>query len=100
MLRKIVVTALHLPILLCVCCAGARGQDAAKSSADDQSYTLKMPVDEVKVTFHVSDGKGDPLEHVKKDQIQLFDNGKQQNRTVAFHEYRDLPIRVGFLLEQ
>jgi len=99
MLRKIVVTALHLPILLCVCCAGARGQDAAKSSADDQSYTLKMPVDEVKVTFHVSDGKGDPLEHVKKDQIQLFDNGKQQNRTVAFHEYRDLPIRVGFLLD-
>ena len=31
--------------------------------------------------------------------MQLFDNGKLQNRTAAFHEYRDLPIRVGFLLD-
>ena len=62
-------------------------------------FTLKMPVDEVKVTFHVSDAKGDPIQHLKADDLQLFDNGKQQNRKVAFHEYSDLPIRVGFLLD-
>ena len=58
-----------------------------------------MPVDEVKITFHASDEKGDPLEHLKKDNVQLFDNGKPQSRTVAFREYDDLPIRVGFLLD-
>jgi Ca-activated chloride channel homolog len=99
MLRKNFVTLFYFPILLSSCCYSAIGQDAAKSRADEQSYTLKMPVDEVKVTFHVSDQKGDPLQQLKKDQIQLFDNGKLQDRTVAFHEYRDLPIRVGFLLD-
>ena len=77
-------------------CRIAHGQPPAKPATDDPAYTLKMPVDEVRVTFHVSDGKGDPVEHLKKDDLQLFDNGKRQSRTVAFHEYRDLPIRVGF----
>ncbi len=73
-----------------------------RSAAQDSppaDYTLKMPVDEVKVTFHVSDSKGDPIQHLKADNLQLFDNGKQQNRKVAFHEYSDLPIKVGFLLD-
>jgi VWFA-related protein len=96
--RKLAVIALHLLAIYPWCCIAA-GQEAAKPTADNQSYTLKMPVDEVKVTFHVSDAKGDPLQHLKKSDVQLFDNGKPQNRTVAFHEYRDLPIRVGFLLD-
>jgi VWFA-related protein len=58
-----------------------------------------MPVDEVKLTFHVSDGRGDPIGHLKKEQVQLIDNGKAQRHIVAFHEYRNLPIRVGFLLD-
>jgi VWFA-related protein len=97
--RKNVVIAACLLILVCGCCSTVAAQEAAKPPTDDQSYTLKMPVDEVKVTFHVSDGKGDPIEHLRKDDVQLLDNGRQQNRTVAFHEYRDLPIRVGFLLD-
>jgi len=71
-------------------------QDSPSSAA---GYTLKMPVDEVKVTFHVSDPKGNPIQHLKKDDLELFDNGKLQNRKVAFHEYSNLPIRVGFLLD-
>jgi len=99
MLRNKVLAAVHFLILLFAGCFGAIGQNGAKTNADEQAYTLRMPVDEVKVTFHVSDSKGDPLEHLKKDQIELFDNGKPQSRTVAFREYRDLPIRVGFLLD-
>jgi len=78
---------------------GAATQDSSGSTADERNYTLKMPVDEVNVTFHVADSKGVPIEHLKKDDLELFDNGKLQNRTVAFHEYADLPIRVGFLLD-
>lgn len=98
MSRKLFLFAPCL-IMLCACCEFAVCQDGTKASSDVQSYTLRMPVDEVKVTFHVSDGNGEPIEHLKKDDVQLLDNGKLQRRTVAFHEYRDLPIRVGFLLD-
>lgn len=74
-------------------------QNPSQSSEQDQPFTLKVPVNEVNVMFHVSDSKGVPLEHLKRDDLQLFDNGKRQSRVVAFHEYRDLPIRVGFLLD-
>jgi VWFA-related protein len=77
----------------------AFSQGPRPSNPDDSSFTLKMPVDEVKVTFHVSDGKGDAIEHLKREQVQLIDNGKSQSHIVAFHEYRNLPIRVGFLLD-
>ena len=78
---------------------GGRAQDRTKSSGEAQPYTLSMAVNEVKVMFHVSDSKGAPIEHLKREDVQLFDNGKRQSRVVAFHEYRDLPIRVGFLLD-
>ena len=77
----------------------AFSQESPASNPDDTSYTLKMPVDEVKVTFHVSDGNGDAIERLKKEQVQLIDNGKSQSHIVAFHEFRNLPIRVGFLLD-
>jgi len=99
MLRKNLVAALNLIILLFAGSRTTLGQASAKPRADEQSYTLKMPVDEVKVTFHVSDGSGNPLQHLNKSEIDLFDNGKLQNRKLAFHEYSDLPIRVGFLLD-
>jgi len=97
MSRKNASAALYLLIFLSAF-RTPHAQQAPKS-ADEPSYTLNMPVDEVRVTFHVSDTKGDPLEHLKKEQVQLFDNGKLQYRLAAFHEYRDLPIRVGFLLD-
>jgi Ca-activated chloride channel homolog len=95
---KTLNVAAHLLVFL-ASCRIAIGQAPPTPSPDEQSFTLKMPVDEVKVSFHVSDGKGDPIEHLKRDDVQLFDNGKQQSRTASFHEYRDLPIRVGFLLD-
>lgn len=98
MARKLFVIASYL-MILCACREFALSQDGSKTSADGQAYTLRMPVDEVEVTFHVSNEKGDPIEHLKKNDVQLWDNGKRQSRTVAFHEYRDLPIRVGFLLD-
>ncbi len=99
MLRNFQVIGWLIVAVLTACCAVATSQDSQKSAADQPAYTLKMPVDEVRVTFHVSGGNGEPIEHLKKNDVQLFDNGKPQSRTVAFHEYRDLPIRVGFLLD-
>lgn len=96
MRRQLLIFALAL--LPCVPSSLASSQDA-KQSSPDQPYTLNMPVNEVKVTFHASDEKGVPLEHLKKSDVQLSDNRKLQKRLVAFHEYHDLPIRVGFLID-
>jgi Ca-activated chloride channel homolog len=98
MLRRSCICA-GVALLFIVLYQGAAGQDASNPDVDDRPYTLNMPVDEVKVMFHVADHKGDPIEHLKKDDLELFDNGKLQKRKVAFHEYSDLPIRVGFLLD-
>jgi hypothetical protein len=77
----------------------ALAQDAPKPKSEDQTFTLSVPVNEVNLTFHVSDEKGAPLMHLRTKDFQLFDNGRRQSRIVAFHEYSDLPIRVGFLLD-
>ena len=73
-------------------------QDPAKLG-EDEPYTLNMAVNEVKVMFHAADGKGVPIEHLKKSDVKLQDNGKVQSRIVAFHEFSNLPIKVGFLLD-
>src|SRR3954464_11047905 len=98
MSRKNPVTALSLLAIVSASWI-AFSQEPTTPNGEDPSFTLKMPVDEVKVTFHVSDGKGDAIEHLKGEQVQLFDRGRAQSHIVAFHEYRDLPIRVGFLLD-
>jgi len=95
MLRRNCICA-GITLIFALIHQGAAAQDSSSSAPD---FTLKMPVDEVKVTFHVSDSRGDPIEHLKRDDLDLFDNGKLQKRKVAFHEYSDLPIRVGFLLD-
>lgn len=87
-------------LILCAPSRSAFSQDANSTPPGaDQPYTLNVAVNEVKVTFHVADSKGDPVEHLKKSDVQLTDNGKPQGRFVAFHEYSDLPIRVGFLID-
>lgn len=87
-----------IALILSAVCQSAFAQNP-KSDPEERPYTLSVPVNEVNVMFHVADSKGVPVEHLRKSDLQLFDNGKQQNRLVAFREYRDLPIRVGFLLD-
>lgn len=99
MCRNIITVAATF-LILCAPSHSAFPQDAKSAPpGTDQPYTLNMAVNEVKVTFHVADSKGTPIEHLKKNDVQLSDNGKTQNRLVAFHEYADLPIRVGFLID-
>jgi VWFA-related protein len=56
-------------------------------------------VNEVSLTFHVSDAHGVSLGGLKQEDLKLFDNGKPQSRIVEFQAYSDLPIRAGFLLD-
>ena len=62
-------------------------------------YTLRVPVDEIAITFHASASNGTPLTHLTRNDLRLSDNGKRQDRIVMLQSYEDLPIRAGFLFD-
>ena len=71
----------------------------APQSPADTPYTLRVPVDEIALTFHAADADGKPLTHLTRNDLKLKDNGKRQDRIVMLQSYEDLPIRVGFLFD-
>lgn len=62
-------------------------------------YTLRVPVDEVSLSFHAADFQGLPIERLKVSELSLFDNGKRSREIVSFEEYQNLPIRAGILFD-
>lgn len=71
-------------------------------SNDDQSaatYSLKLAVNEVVLTFHASDENGLPINDLKLAEIKLFDNGIAPRRIVAFDSLINRPVRAGILLD-
>lgn len=70
-----------------------------QTTAQDSAYTLAVPVNEVSVTFHVSDARGSAIGNLKQEDLRLFDNGQPQKKLLSLQSYHDLPIRAGFLFD-
>jgi Ca-activated chloride channel homolog len=62
-------------------------------------YSLRIPVDEISLTFHASDPNGKPLTQLTAHDLDLSDNGKRQNSLLMLQSLQDLPIRAGFLFD-
>jgi VWFA-related protein len=62
-------------------------------------YSLRIPVDEISLTFHASDPNGKPLTQLTARDLDLSDNGKRQNSLLMLQSLQDLPIRAGFLFD-
>jgi Ca-activated chloride channel homolog len=62
-------------------------------------YTVKVPVNEVSVPFHAADFNGVPIRDITLSDLRILDNGKKPKEIVSFEAYKDLPIRVGFLMD-
>lgn len=77
----------------------AHAQSDPKGNEPDGSYRLRLPVDEVVLTFHAVDANGLPVHDLKAEEIQLWDNGAAPRRIVAFDELVDRPLRAGILLD-
>lgn len=77
----------------------ANTQQLEQAPGQDEPFTLKLGVDEVSLTFHVSDKHGSSIDNLSQNQFLLTDQGKLQQRISAFHFYRDLPVRVGFIID-
>ena len=79
------------------------GQGEAQPRPDtDQgsgTYSLKLSVDEVVLTFHATDTHGLPINDLKVDEFRLLDNGVAPRRIVAFDPLVDRSVRAGILLD-
>ena len=94
-LPRACVTAASLLLLLApLHCAAAQ--------ADPQfgnDFRLRLPVDEVSLTFHAADAQGLPVNDLKAGEVTLLDNGRPPRRILAFQLMQDFPIRAGILMD-
>jgi Ca-activated chloride channel family protein len=70
---------------------GTRGQDTP--------YKLTVPVNEVSITFHVSDSRGSAIDNLTQRDLRLVDNEQPQNKFLSLESYQNLTIRAGFLFD-
>lgn len=89
-------TSLSISLILFSCLTEVSGQNAGESRED---YTLKLPVDEVVLTFHASDAEGKPVSDIKVSEVRLRDNGVPPRRIVSFRALLDRSLRVGILID-
>jgi Ca-activated chloride channel homolog len=73
------------------------GQEGTKQP--EVPARLRLPVDEVVLTFTVEGAHGLPINDLKAEEIRVWDNGIVPRRIVAFDELVNRPIRVGILLD-
>ena len=74
-------------------------QSVQAQPAPTAPYSLRIPVDEISLTFHASDPNGKPLTQLTARDLDLSDNGKRQNSLLMLQSLQDLPIRAGFLFD-
>ena len=87
-------------LYLLLACSGPFAQPTLSQSAPAPApYTLRIPVDEIALTFHAAAPNGKPLTHLTRQDLTLTDNGHRQPGIVFLQNYDDLPIRAGFLFD-
>ena len=77
----------------------ADAQSNSSSGETSSAYTLRLPVDEVVLTFNAVDANGLPINDLKAGEIRVSDNGGPPRRIVAFDQLVNRAIRVGILLD-
>ena len=77
----------------------AGAQTTVENRRDRDAYGMKLPVNEVVVTFHVADAQGLPVNDLKQDEIRLLDNGNPPGKILAFDAMTERPLRAGILID-
>lgn len=87
--------------LLCLSCIQQQGGSGQihDSPKEEAPYHLRVTVDEVAVTFHASDAHGLPVDDLKLEEIDLFDNGHGPGRILALQQLRKGPTRLALLVD-
>ncbi len=77
-------------------------QPSEKPPAADDSETvttIKVPVNEVRVIFTVTDKHGRYIKDLKKTDFRVIDDRKPAAEIRSFHSETDLPLQVGLLVD-
>jgi len=77
----------------------AQVSQGSQDDAPPVPYTVRIPVNEISLTFRAFNSSGEPLMSLSPDNLALSDDGKRQNRIVMLERYANLPIRAGFLFD-
>jgi len=75
-----------------------RGSDSPTPDGDANPWTFQKLVDEVTVSFSVTDGHKF-VQDITQENIRVTDDHKPVMRILAFHHQRDLPLRLGLLVD-
>jgi VWFA-related protein len=95
--RSLQVVAAVL-LLLSVGVPFLQGQASQESDRDQSLETLKVNVDVVQLFFNVKDKKGALIPDLKKDNFQIFEDGKPQT-IKYFNAESNLPLTLGILID-
>jgi len=79
--------------------AAPRLEDPEKSDADEAVTTIKVPVNEVRVIFTVTDKHGRYIKDLKKNDFKVVDDRKPAAQIRSFRSETDLPLQVGLLID-
>lgn len=96
-LRRTAYAVVIVALLGCAC--RIDGQSDSNGPQPSEPYTLRLPVDEVVLTFAATDADGLPINDLKAEDFKLRDNGVAPRRIVAFDSLVDRSIRAAVLLD-
>ena len=78
----------------------AIGQAAQPSSTVAVTpFTFSTAVNEVSLTFHAEDVHGNSITDLKPGDLTIYDNLKEPRKVLVLQPLRNLPIRIGVLLD-
>lgn len=100
MLQLVVTIVFTLTLATIPSAALDPASDVAESSAESQSdMTIRKTVGEVRLGFHVSSRKGQPITGVGKDQIAVYQDDQQVPELTGFYSDQDLPLRLILMID-
>jgi len=74
-------------------------QNAAGAESDEAITTIRVPVNEVRVIFTVTDKHGRYIKDLKKNDFRVVDDRKPAVEIRSFRSETDLPLQVGLLVD-
>jgi Ca-activated chloride channel family protein len=74
-------------------------QTSGASAEAGPQYRLSVSVDEVMVSFHAAGADGRSVDDLGLDELNLLDNGRPPLKVLQFESVKDIPLRVGLLID-
>ncbi len=79
--------------------AAQTGQAGQAATPGDDGFIIKRDVNEVNLTFTVTDHRGHFINHLQQQDFALLDNQRAPAQVYRFTQRTDQPLRVGLVID-